>query len=59
MLSRDRLIERVWGYDLPVETRSVDVHVARLRNKLRAAGEQIETVVGMGYRFIEPPSSPG
>jgi len=59
VLSRDRLIERVWGYDLPVETRSVDVHVARLRNKLRAAGEQIETVVGMGYRFIEPPASPG
>jgi DNA-binding response OmpR family regulator len=57
VLSRDRLIERVWGYDLPVETRSVDVHVARLRSKLRAAGEQIETVVGMGYRFIEPSSS--
>jgi hypothetical protein len=34
VLSRDRLIERVWGYDLPVETRSVDGHVARLRSKL-------------------------
>ena len=55
VLSRDRLIERVWGYDLPVETRSVDVHVARLRGKLGAVGDQIETVVGMGYRFVEPP----
>jgi two-component system, OmpR family, phosphate regulon response regulator PhoB len=55
VLSRDRLIERVWGYELPVETRSVDVHVARLRGKLGTAGEQIETVVGMGYRFVEPP----
>jgi two-component system, OmpR family, phosphate regulon response regulator PhoB len=55
LLSRDRLIERVWGYDLPVETRSVDVHVARLRSKLGPAGDQIETVIGMGYRFIELP----
>jgi len=49
------LIERVWGYELPVETRTVDVHVARLRGKLGAVGDQIETVVGMGYRFVEPP----
>ena len=53
VLSRDRLLERVWGYDRIVETRSVDVHVGRLRTKLRAAGKQIETVVGLGYRFIE------
>jgi DNA-binding response OmpR family regulator len=53
VLSRDRLLERVWGYDRFVETRSVDVHVGRLRNKLRAAGRQIETVVGLGYRFVE------
>lgn len=54
VLSRDRLIERVWGYDRLIETRSVDVHVGRLRGKLGAAGKQIETVVGLGYRFIEP-----
>jgi DNA-binding response OmpR family regulator len=53
LLSRDRLLERVWGYDRMIETRSVDVHIGRLRGKLGAAGKQIETVVGLGYRFIE------
>lgn len=53
VLSRDRLLERVWGYDRSIETRSVDVHVGRLRSKLGAAGKQIETVVGLGYRFVE------
>ena len=51
--SRDRLLERVWGYDRVIETRSVDVHVGRLRSKLGTAGKQIETVVGLGYRFVE------
>ena len=53
VLSRDRLLERVWGYDHYVETRSVDVHVGRLRSKLGSVGPQIETVVGLGYRFVE------
>ena len=53
VLSRDRLLERVWGYDRFIETRSVDVHVGRLRAKLDEAGAQIETVVGLGYRFVE------
>jgi two-component system phosphate regulon response regulator PhoB len=53
VLSRDRLLERVWGYERFIETRSVDVHVGRLRAKLGAAGRQIETVVGLGYRFVE------
>ena len=53
VLSRDRLLERVWGYEQFIETRSVDVHVGRLRSKLGAAGQQIETVVGLGYRFVE------
>ena len=53
VLSRDRLLERVWGYDHLVETRSVDVHVGRLRGKLGPVGRQIETVVGLGYRFVE------
>jgi len=53
VLSRDRLLERVWGYDQFIETRSVDVHVGRLRSKLGDAGAQIETVVGLGYRFVE------
>jgi two-component system, OmpR family, phosphate regulon response regulator PhoB len=53
VVSRDKLLERVWGYDRLVETRSVDVHVGRLRSKLGVAGPQIETVVGLGYRFID------
>ena len=53
VLSRDRLLERVWGYDRDVETRSVDVHVGRLRTKLGPAGRQIETLVGLGYRFTD------
>lgn len=53
VLSRDRLLERVWGYDRLIETRSVDVHVGRLRGKLGPVGRQIETVVGLGYRFVE------
>jgi DNA-binding response OmpR family regulator len=53
VISRDRLLERVWGYERLIETRSVDVHVGRLRTKLKAAGRQIETVVGLGYRFVD------
>jgi len=53
VLSRERLLERVWGYDHFIETRSVDVHVGRLRSKLGLAGAQIETVIGLGYRFVE------
>src|SRR5919106_413080 len=53
VISRDRLLESVWGYEHVVETRSVDVHVGRLRGKLGAAAQQIETVVGLGYRFVE------
>ena len=53
VLSRDRLLERVWGYTCAIETRAVDVHVGRLRSKLGVAGAQIETVVGLGYRFVE------
>jgi two-component system alkaline phosphatase synthesis response regulator PhoP len=48
VVSRDRLLERVWGYDRLVEARSVDVHVGRLRGNLGPAGRQIETVVGLG-----------
>jgi two-component system, OmpR family, alkaline phosphatase synthesis response regulator PhoP len=53
VVSRDRLLERVWGYDQSIETRSVDVHIGRLRAKLAIAGDQIETVVGLGYRFVD------
>jgi DNA-binding response OmpR family regulator len=53
VLSRDRLLERVWGYEHSIETRSVDVHIGRLRSKLGRAADQIETVVGLGYRFVD------
>jgi DNA-binding response OmpR family regulator len=53
VISRERLLERVWGYERFIETRSVDVHVGRLRAKLGPAGQQIETVIGLGYRFNE------
>jgi two-component system, OmpR family, alkaline phosphatase synthesis response regulator PhoP len=53
VVSREQLLESVWGYDRNVETRSVDVHVGRLRTKLDEAGRQIETVIGLGYRFID------
>jgi DNA-binding response OmpR family regulator len=52
VLTRERLLERVWGYDYPGETRTVDVHIRRLRQKLGSEAEaRIETVVGVGYRF--------
>ncbi len=57
VLSRERLLQRVWGYQESIETRSVDVHVGRLRAKLGPAGRQIETVVGLGYRFVDQPRS--
>jgi DNA-binding response OmpR family regulator len=53
VVSRDRLLERVWGLERVVEPRSVDVHVGRLRSKLRTAGRHIETVIGLGYRFVD------
>jgi DNA-binding response OmpR family regulator len=53
LVSRDQLLEDVWGYNTSVETRSVDVHVARLRTKLGAAARHIETVIGLGYRFVD------
>ena len=49
--SRDALLERVWGYAPGVETRTVDTHVQRLREKLGKAGDYVETVRGVGYRL--------
>lgn len=49
--SRDALLDQVWGYSTEVETRTVDTHVKRLRDKLGEAGELVETVRGVGYRL--------
>ncbi|MCS6806326.1 MAG: response regulator transcription factor [Acidobacteriota bacterium] len=51
VLTRDRLLDRVWGLEYHGATRTLDVHIRRLRQKLGAAGQAIETVVGVGYRF--------
>jgi two-component system phosphate regulon response regulator PhoB len=53
VMTRDRLLERVWGSDITVTTRTIDTHVKRLREKLGVAGDLIETVRGIGYRFAE------
>ncbi len=50
VLTRDQLLEDIWGYDFGGETRTVDVHVRTLRQKLGEKGEIIETVRGVGYR---------
>ena len=53
VLTRERLLERVWGYESEVETRSIDAHIRRLRLKLGSARRHVETVVGLGYRFVK------
>jgi two-component system alkaline phosphatase synthesis response regulator PhoP len=54
VLTRDALLEGVWGTDFPGETRTVDVHVAEVRKKLGGDGPPIETVRGHGYRLVPP-----
>jgi DNA-binding response OmpR family regulator len=54
-LSRDQLLDQVWGFEYYGDTRTVDVHVAALREKLREVGESgvtIETVWGIGYKMV-------
>jgi DNA-binding response OmpR family regulator len=58
VLSREALLEDVWGTDFPGETRTVDVHVAEVRKKLGEDGPQVETVRGIGYRLVPPPRVP-
>ena len=51
--TRDTLLDDVWGIDAVVTTRTVDTHVKRLREKLGDAGNYIETIRGVGYRFLD------
>ena len=51
--SRDMLLRDVWGYEGDIDTRTVDTHVQRLRNKLNGASENIVTVRGFGYKFFQ------
>lgn len=60
VLTRDALLRRVWGYDFPMDTRTVDVHVRWLRTKIESDPSQprlIETVRGLGYRFVSEAES--
>jgi DNA-binding response OmpR family regulator len=56
-LTRDELLRKVWGYDYVGETRTVDVHVRRLRAKLGTHHELIETVLGAGYKLTAAAST--
>lgn len=51
VLTRDLLLTEIWGYDFDGETRTIDVHIRSLRHKLGTAGEQIQTVRGLGYKL--------
>jgi len=53
VLSRDAILSMVWGYGREIETRTVDTHLRRLREKLGPCGAQIQTVRGFGYRLDE------
>ncbi len=51
VFSRDKLLNDIWGYEFSGETRTVDVHIRTLRQKLGSAGEFVETIRGVGYRM--------
>ena len=51
VFSRDKLLNDIWGYEFTGETRTVDVHIRTLRQKLGSAGDLIETIRGVGYRM--------
>lgn len=51
VLTRDQLLNRIWGYEFDGENRTVDVHIRTLRQKLGSCGEYIETVRGVGYKI--------
>lgn len=51
--TRDALLNRVWGYEHEIDTRTVDVHVSALRERLQGAHSSIETVWGVGYKFVD------
>lgn len=51
VFSRDKLLNDIWGYEFSGETRTVDVHIRTLRQKLGSAGDLVETIRGVGYRM--------
>lgn len=59
VLTREQLLDRVWGYNFYGETRTVDVHVQHVRAKIAGTGLGIITVRGVGYKLVEDPGSQG
>lgn len=57
--TREALLSRVWGYDYYGGSRTVDVHIRRIRSKIERRDQYIETVRNVGYRFIDRPSRAG
>ncbi|MEI7806949.1 MAG: winged helix-turn-helix domain-containing protein, partial [Verrucomicrobiota bacterium] len=51
--SRDQLLRDVWEYDSLIDTRTVDTHMRRLREKIGPAAKHLDTLRGVGYRFVE------
>jgi two-component system phosphate regulon response regulator PhoB len=49
--TRERLLQDVWGYENPIDSRTVDTHMRRLREKIGGAADYLETIRGVGYRF--------
>jgi DNA-binding response OmpR family regulator len=59
VLTRDYLFDTIWGVNHYGETRTLNVHIQRLRLKLGEARDYIDTVIGVGYRFVKPPRDQG
>jgi two-component system alkaline phosphatase synthesis response regulator PhoP len=51
VFSREKLLSEVWGIDYLGESRTVDMHIKNLRQKLKEQGSRIETIIGVGYRL--------
>jgi DNA-binding response OmpR family regulator len=51
--TREKLLQDVWGYSSVIDTRTIDTHMRRLRDKLGGAAQYLDTVRGVGYRFVE------
>lgn len=51
VVTRDELLNKIWGYEYTGETRTIDIHIRTLRQKIGSAGDYIKTIRGMGYRI--------
>ena len=53
VLSREKILEKIWGYDFEGESRTLDIHISTLRKNLLSASKYIQTVRGIGYKYVE------